>query len=441
MNVKFLWLPVRQPTEEYIKFLLNRPTCLSLSKEFMRRQGGVLALRVSTFPREARVFKRVYRRYADRKKTMDNVYKFIEENDGSVRPCVIQEIFGIPESSARRFLKRWKEDHEYRNYDYSARGKHSRIFSAEEERSIAEFIHLNILESGYYFTDDFRHWIMQAFLKKHRDNDDELPDFNASNGFIYDFKCGNNISSRRAHFKRRNPASTSQIAPWIQEITSLLQTVRKEDVYNCDETSWKLFPNGLLTWAQLGGDNVAITTASEEKKCLTALATIRADGTKMPLMLIAKGKTSLVESTQLGDTGVHLRGHSENGWMNQENFEAYLKWIRQQSGHDRTIHLILDVYPTHKTQSVKLMAQACNIVLHFIPESYTDQLQPLDRRCFGALKATARRVFRQHYCANIFRPIEKITKKKMVEVLVYSWEHLGTNVIEDSWAIYREQSE
>ena len=408
----------------------------------MRRQAGGLSARMNMFPREARVFKRVYRRYATRKKTMDNVYKFIEENNASVRPCAISQMFGIPESSARRFVKRWNEDHDYRNYDYSSRGEHNRIFSAEEERSIADFIRQNILEPGYYFTDDdFRQWIVQAFLEKHRDNDEELPEFNASNGFIYDFKRRNNISSRRAHFKRRTPTSASRIEPWIQEITSLLETVGKEDVYNCDETAWKLFPNGLLTWAQRGGDNVAITTASEEKKCLTALATIRADGTKMPLMLIAKGKTSLVETTQLGDTGDHLRGHSENGWMDQENFETYLKWIRQHSGHDRTIHLILDVYAAHRTDSVKLMAQACNIILHFIPESYTDQLQPLDRRCFGALKATAKRVFRQHYCANIFRPVEKITKKQMVEVLIYSWEHLGTNVVEDSWAIYRDQSE
>ena len=367
---------------------------------------------------------------------MDQIYNFIEQEDGDVRPCVLHVAFGIPESSARRFLACWKQDKSYRNYDYRKRGAHQRIFTDEEERSIAEFIRANILEQGLYFTDeDFRYWVMQAFLEKHQD-DEQIKQFNASNGFIYNFKQRNGISSRRAHFKRRTSSSQARIAPWIEKIKELMVSVPKEDVYNCDETAWRLFPNGLLTWAQRGSDNVTITTKDDEKKCLTALATIKADGTKLPLMIIAKGKTPRAEQSQLGDTGVHLTGHSPSGWMTQENFEKYLMWIRESSGHDRTIHLILDLYAVHRTEASKLMAQGCGIELHFIPESFTDQLQPLDRRCFGALKATARRVFREHFCSNIFRRNQKPSKEQMVQSLIYSWEHLGCNVVDYSWCIY-----
>ena len=212
-------------------------------------------------------------------------------------------------------------------------------------------------------------------------------------------------------------------------------------IYNCDETAWKMFPNGILTWAIKGAEGVPIPITRDEKECLTALATIRADGTKLPLMILARGKTQAVEETQLGDVGFHLTGHCESGWMTQENFEKYLKWIRQESGHDDKIYLILDLYPVHWTNETKEMAAGCNIELMFIPAGCTDQLQPLDVRCFGALKATARRVFRQNYTHDMFGdPAKKLTKQSMVQSLTYAWEHLDTSIIEEAWSVYSERT-
>lgn len=61
-----------------------------------------------------------------------------------------------------------------------------------------------------------------------------------------------------------------------------------------------MFPDGILTWAKRGSDNVHVHANCDEKKCMTALATVKVDGTKLPLMIIAKGKPDLVETTQLG---------------------------------------------------------------------------------------------------------------------------------------------
>lgn len=384
----------------------------------------------------ARPFRRVYRRYNSRPILMNAAYQHIERTEGAVRPTELRNRYGIPYTTARRIIKKWKEDHTFRNYDYSARG-HRRIFTQAEEEAIGVFLRENVIERGYLFTDqDFRQWIMQAYLEKYRDTE-EIRDFNASNGYIYDFKRRNGFSSRRAHFKRRCDSSNARIDPWISKITDLLRTVPRERILNCDETAWKMFPNGLLTWAIKGSEGVSIAITRDEKECLTALATIRADGTKLPLMIIAKGKTELVEQTQLGDVGFHVTGHSESGWMTQENFEKYLKWIRQESGHDEKLYLILDLYPVHWTDETKEMAAGCNIELLFIPAGCTDQLQPLDVRCFGALKATARRVFRQYYTDDLFvNPGSKITKQSMVQALTYAWEHLDTAVVEEAWSVY-----
>ena len=49
----------------------------------------------------------------------------------------------------------------------------------------------------------------------------------------------------------------------------------------------------------------------------------------------------------------------------------------------------------HRGAEIKALANEINIQLHFIPAGMTDKLQHLDRNCFGALKATARRLFRE----------------------------------------------
>ena len=80
-------------------------------------------------------------------------------------------------------------------------------------------------------------------------------------------------------------------------------------------------------------------------------------------------------------------------------FTQYLHHLNNHFSHrgDRLLHLILDLYSVHRDAEIKAHANELNIQLHFIPAGMTDKLQPLDRNCFGALKATARRLFRERY--------------------------------------------
>ena len=56
----------------------------------------------------------------------------------------------------------------------------------------------------------------------------------------------------------------------------------------------------------------------------------------------------------------------------------------------------------HRDAEIKALANELNIQLHFIPAGMTDKLEPLDRNCFRALKATARGLFRERYKDNPF---------------------------------------
>ena len=79
-----------------------------------------------------------------------------------------------------------------------------------------------------------------------------------------------------------------------------------------------------------------------------------------------------------------------------------------------------------------LLAKELDINLWFIPPGCTDQCQPLDRRCFGALKATARKLWREQMADE---PHRKLTKKDAVAHLICAWEHLTKGVVDEAWEI------
>ena len=205
----------------------------------------------------------------------------------------------------------------------------------------------------------------------------------------------------------------------------------RDYVLNCDETSWKIYPGNILTWAKRGSENVSITIRGDEKECITVLATVSANGHKLPLYFIANGKTERVEHSQLGDVINHWKNHSSNGWETSDTFQTYLMHLREYFG-DQLIQLILDIHSSHRTDDVKRLAESLSIKLWFIPPGCTDLLQPLDRRCFGALKSTARKLWRE---AISMDPDSKLTKQDAVKVMICAWEHLSEEVIEEAWAI------
>ena len=237
------------------------------------------------------------------------------------------------------------------------------------------------------FTDqDFKEIAMTAFLEKHQ-NDDDVTDFSVSDYFISDFKKGNHLYSLTSHPKRRSDANEERNQQWETSIHDLLTSFPRDRILNCDETSWQIFPNRLKTWAEKGSQNVQIHVNGNVKESITALATVAADGTKCPLYLIAQGDSDRCEKSQLGDTAHHFTNHSHKGWSTSETFQDYLHKISDHF-HNEPLHLLLDLHSSHRSDEVKEVAKSLNIDLHYIPAGQTDRYQPLDRNCFGSVKAT-----------------------------------------------------
>ena len=199
----------------------------------------------------------------------------------------------------------------------------------------------------------------------------------------------------------------------------------------------------MRVWNMNGKNNVVKYVNAKEKEKITVVAAIAADGTKLPLQFIAKGKTPEVLETQIGDVDYHFRTYSENGWTNEKTFIEYLTGIRNHIGFDdkNTIHILLDVFRAHITKKKKKACTELNIKMHLIPAGMTDELQPLDKKIFGPLKNYSRFLFRNRMKATESMNTEKRrTKIEACQDMVCAWERLTVDIIQEAFEHFQDTS-
>jgi hypothetical protein len=86
----------------------------------------------------------------------------------------------------------------------------------------------------------------------------------ASNGVTDEFKKRNHFSLLRPHFKGHFPPSAQVDASFLADC-KLFISQNFDCILNWDETSWKLSPNGILTWADRGSDNFPVNVTGNER--------------------------------------------------------------------------------------------------------------------------------------------------------------------------------
>lgn len=185
-------------------------------------------------------------------------------------------------------------------------------------------------------------------------------------------------------------------------------------------------------WHLVNKDHFVRYVNGNNKDKVTVVASIAADGTKLPLQFIAKGETPAVLDSQIGDVAYHNKTFSANGWTTSETFKQYLMSVREYYGVEdtNTVHILLDVFKAHVSDDVKQLASELNIKLYLIPAGMTDELQPLDKKIFGPMKTFARKLFRLRCKDN---PNLKRTKKDACQDMVRAWERLHEELIIDSF--------
>jgi hypothetical protein len=350
----------------------------------------------------------------------------------------IADLGGIPVPTIYYWHKCWVSNHNWRPWDPTHHGMHNRTFRDQDEDEMVKQIDEEYTQRGRLFTNEsFRRMAARTYAGLIDEDADDIPNFNASNGFIWRFKKRHELVSRKAHPKRRPTVSDQEKIQFIQMLSELLKFENNDRILNADETSWKLFPNIISTWAKKGAKTVNLRIQGNQKDCITVMGTVTASLRKLPLVILAKGKSCTVEVTQLGDTGENYTDHSESGWTTEMTFDNYLRWLRRTQFPDREpLWLIVDSFTAHITANSRLIAERLSINLIPIPAGMTDELQPLDRSVFGVLKSIGKRLFRIYVEAQTDDEIV-IDKRLATQFLIRAWDSLGQGSLRRGWNIYR----
>ena len=378
-----------------------------------------------------------YSKDADTVKSVINILK--QNRRGDIQK--IAKKTGYKATTLYEWRQRLRENPDY-NPLIKETNQNKRIFNDKEEDAIADFIFDNVFVTGKLFMNlDFKELAMDAFLEKHL-NDEKIPNFNASDGFVFRFKQRHRISSRKCHLKRRPPCRTKEIDDFLLEMQNLFdhppdeteeeQNLRLSHIVNCDETNWVITPKNIKVWHPTNHDHVVRYANSNDKESLTVVAAIAANGTRLPLQFIAKGTSEQSIQTQIGDFGYHTATYSENGWTTIETFKTFLNGLRAFYGFDdpHPIHLVLDAYQAHLSATIREEAENLNIKLHFIPAGMTDFIQPLDVSIFGPLKRIATRLFQIRVKKN---PDAKQSKRDACQDLICAWEKISPRMIQEGF--------
>ena len=245
------------------------------------------------------------------------------------------------------------------------------------------------------------------------------------------------MSYRVPHFRRRTKPNDDYVARFVEEFEVAKMQFPPSCIFNADETCWRIVNGKIKTLALKGSDEVNIQSNFDGKKCVTVMACCSADGKKLPLMVIASGKSAACEEKFRKDERLRhyinkslFIDHTERGWSTHEFAERYLKFISQQVG-ERQIFLMWDLHSSHRKDCVREYAKEHSIHLSFIPAGQTSYWQPLDRRLFGILKKKATAELAKTTYGSQMTEISIIDA---VRALVRVWESLPEETIRGSWA-------
>ena len=109
--------------------------------------------------------------------------------------------------------------------------------------------------------------------------------------------------------------------------------------------------------------------------------------TRLPFAIVAKGTTRVAERKYItAEPNSDILLHSKRWWTTSDVMINYLNWLSKDVINNEEFALVLDVYSSHREQSVKLEAVKLKIKLIYVPACGTGAFQPLDRKIFGPLK-------------------------------------------------------
>ena len=297
--------------------------------------------------------------------------------------------FGINESTVRKILKQSKAERNNQGKIVGGASFRGNKKGGGRPLSYPKSVEESLLEWIFVVIDRHLPLSSRMVCKKAK----ELvaphnPNFNATRGWFDKFICRNKLSLRkRTSLSQKLPQQLeSKITAFYLQCSKAIRIGKYplELIGNMDETPiwFDIVPQRSI--AKKGSKSVVIRTSGSEKRHVTVVLAVMADGTVLPPMIIFKGKTNRTIRDLVVPTGFVVTTQ-EKAWMDEERMLMWLReiWIKftekkQEELQFSRSFLTLDAFAAHKVDPV-LEEMASNDVGSLeVPSGCTSKVQVLD---------------------------------------------------------------
>ena len=214
------------------------------------------------------------------------------------------------------------------------------------------------------------------------------PSFGASRGWVEKFFAQYRLSLRnRTSVSQKLPRQLEGVLTKFYEDAGHFMRIGKHPrflVGNMDETPafFDMVPSKSI--CKTGSKECIVRTSGCEKKHVTIVLSVTADGKMLPPMIIFKGKTTkTIEKLRVPNR--FIVKNQAKAWMDEELMHVWLEyiWLKhtklklQKLGFENSL-LTFDAFSAHKTDEVeaKLVQNKSDILV--IPAGCTSKCQPMD---------------------------------------------------------------
>ena len=354
------------------------------------------------------------------------VFSTIDQGPRGTMARIAREI-GIDDGLLSRIYKRHCQDPSYNPAQHTWGGS-NRVFTKEEEASMVDFLVRDLANAGVAMPEgEIRTAVLAHYQQVHA-RQTRQHHFSASNGWIYNFKKRNRLSGRVSQKERKGDPNPDEIEAFMREMVFVRSIFPPNRIYNCDETPVRIAPSKCFTTQEIGKPTPAVSRNARTKDVVSAIATIRQDGEKLPLAIIAKGTTpACVRNLNLPVEIIRYYSHS--GKANSEICQAHVEKVSEWSNREPCA-LVWDSYASHHTAEVRDTAFKHKVRLVDVPKNATPTKQPLDWGVFGEVN--------QRHQASLRRedvlartPLE--AKRRSIILFNTAWTQLKRRNVKKAW--------
>ncbi|KAF0704012.1 hypothetical protein AaE_015150, partial [Aphanomyces astaci] len=337
---------------------------------------------------------------------------------------------GIPRSTWQTWLKK-KDDYikTQRNKKHPTLGGQGRPVTMKFGEELLAFMKAVRKDSHFLTTAHMVTWIknhqhewLEAYLAAKGDRGyltllGQCQRFAHRHGFSQRVPCYSKL--KRAELEEVKLAFASSFWTKFED-----QPLR--DIVNVDETAVYYDMPPRRTWGEIGEDAKVCSTEKHSDR-LTAVMSICADGTKLPILFILRGTPGgQIESDEFPHyPDGHIYAVQENAWMDESTWLFYLQELLKYELVGPSVILVDNLsahvsYPSRKTVDDELYG-----FLEPLPPNSTSVCQPLDVGVMGPLKAKLRARWL------LERPVVTAAEKrmKMIERTISAWESISESSV------------